>query len=212
MHTRRWWLKCARYWHCCFVRSGNGLDAFGWSARSDGSSQLGEGCHHPQCCGFLNPEFVVTPAEVLDERMSCTDHPCSAKLFEAAHRAVAGTSVGRDRLRSGCWCTARCGARRPGPAHGRPPEAQMHLPVVDRPRPGRPADKVVRLDLARVLRGGHSTSPSPSSSVRSWSRSARVAHRASLPPTCLLTSRMSSKYSATARMWLITATSRPAVA
>jgi hypothetical protein len=63
--------------HCCFVRSGSSLDALWWSSRSsDGSSQLGEGCHHPQCRGFLDPEFVVTAAEVLDERMSCADHPC----------------------------------------------------------------------------------------------------------------------------------------
>jgi hypothetical protein len=40
--------------------------------------------------GSSNPEFVVSAAQILDERMPCGDHSCAAELFEAAHRPQLG--------------------------------------------------------------------------------------------------------------------------
>ena len=50
----------------------------------------------------VRAEFVVTPMEILDERVSGTDHPCRAQPFQTAASTVAGLSDAHDRLRRGC--------------------------------------------------------------------------------------------------------------
>ena len=54
----------------------------GWSDRQD---QLVEGSRHPWRRVFFDSEFVVTAAEVLDERVSGADHPRAVETFETAH-------------------------------------------------------------------------------------------------------------------------------
>jgi hypothetical protein len=49
----------------------------------------------------IQSEFVVATAEILDERMSGTDHPCRAELFQATHRpqrSLEPTMIGFDRV------------------------------------------------------------------------------------------------------------------
>ena len=45
-----------------------------------------EGSMDPWVCCFVDPEFVVSAADVLDERMPGTDHAGAAEIFETAHR------------------------------------------------------------------------------------------------------------------------------
>jgi hypothetical protein len=70
----------------CEAGAGEIVDP-GWSDRQ---GQLIEGSRHPQRRRFLGPEFVVSAAEVLDEGVPGSDHPCAAELCEAAHRPQSG--------------------------------------------------------------------------------------------------------------------------
>jgi hypothetical protein len=59
----------------------------GWSDRR---GQLVEGSQDPEVYCFLSPKFVVSAADILDERVPGSDHSCAAKLFEATHRSQSG--------------------------------------------------------------------------------------------------------------------------
>jgi hypothetical protein len=59
----------------------------GWSDRQ---GQVVEGSQDPEVYYFLSPKFVVSAADILDERVPGSDHSCTAKLFEATHRSQSG--------------------------------------------------------------------------------------------------------------------------
>jgi hypothetical protein len=64
-----------------------GIVDSGWSDRQ---GQLVEGSQDPEVYYFLSPKFVVSAADILDERVPGSDHSCAAKLFEATHRPQSG--------------------------------------------------------------------------------------------------------------------------
>ena len=57
---------------------------------SDRQGQLVEGSQDPEVYYFLSSKFVVSAADILDERVPGSDHSCAAKLFEATHRPQSG--------------------------------------------------------------------------------------------------------------------------
>jgi hypothetical protein len=72
---------------CCIRRSRGEIVDPGWSDRQ---GQLVKGSQDPEVYYFLSPKFVVSAAEVLDERVPGSDHSRAAELFEAAHRSQSG--------------------------------------------------------------------------------------------------------------------------
>ena len=59
---------------CCCVSGRAGTVGRGLVRCSDGEGQFGERCWDPVVGVEVNGQFVMTAAQVLDERMSCTDH------------------------------------------------------------------------------------------------------------------------------------------
>ena len=55
-------------------------------ARLDGKDKFGEGCQEPMPWIYIQAEYVVAAAEILDERVASSDHSCRTESFEAAHR------------------------------------------------------------------------------------------------------------------------------
>jgi len=112
---------------CCVVRSRGEIVDSGWSDRQ---GQLVDGRRHPQRRGFLGPEFVVSAAEVPHEGVASADHPCTAELFQAAHRPQPGLQPAMIEFDPVVSVRARCGARRLQRSHrgraGRPPPCRCH--------------------------------------------------------------------------------------
>ena len=67
----------------CEAGAGVVVDS-GWS---DCQGQFVEGSQDPEVDCFLDAEFVVSVADVLDESVPSADHLCAAELFETAHRS-----------------------------------------------------------------------------------------------------------------------------
>ena len=59
---------------CCCISGRAGTVGRGLVRCSDGEGQFGERCWDPVVGVEVNGQFVMTAAQVLDERMSCTDH------------------------------------------------------------------------------------------------------------------------------------------
>ena len=61
-----------------------------WRRCSDGKGEFGEARLEPATGLGIEAEFVVSTAQVLDERMPATDKLGGADAFQAAHRWRAG--------------------------------------------------------------------------------------------------------------------------
>ena len=74
---------------------------------SDGSGEFGEDHQESVVQVEIEGQLVVSAAQVLDERMSSTDHSRGSAAVGDHAWVYAGTSAGRDRLRPDCLHTAR---------------------------------------------------------------------------------------------------------
>ncbi len=68
---------------------------------SNGRRELVEGCLDPVAGGDIGGDFVVSAAQILDERMPGGDDPRGPVAFQAAHRPQPGLQppmIGFDRI------------------------------------------------------------------------------------------------------------------
>jgi hypothetical protein len=75
--------------------------------RSDGAREFHEDRCEPMLSVDIHAKFVVTTTEVLDKRVSSTDHPRRAQPFQATHRPQPGlqtTMIGFDSVIRGLVC------------------------------------------------------------------------------------------------------------
>ena len=61
-----------------------------WRRCSDGKGEFGEDHREPAAGLGIEAEFVVSAAQVLDERMSATDHLGAAEPLQTSHRTSPG--------------------------------------------------------------------------------------------------------------------------
>ena len=88
-------------WRGIVAFDGSGYGCAGWRPGQMARASSVKAAGQPMLWVEFHAEFVVAAAEVLDERVSSTDHSGRAEPFEAAHRPQSGlepSMIGFDRI------------------------------------------------------------------------------------------------------------------